>query len=485
MTGYLTEERRLRKENKILIEKCPYRQGYHLMPPAGFLNDPNGLCEFNGEYHVYYQYAPQGAETGNKMWGHYSTADFVKCRGLPPVLMPDSVRDANGVFSGSALVENGVMNVFYTGNVRYSGEGDRERFFREQNTIYSCSRDGSVFSDKILLMTNSNYPQDMTAHVRDPKVWKKNGKYYMLLGARNIMDEGLALLYKSDNMREWSLFRRISRDNTGFMWECPSYYESGACKILSFCPQGIQGGNMKYFNYNLSGYCFADESPESEADVRLSDFREYDKGFDFYAPQDFLDSSGRRIQIGWMGTPEPERLGWQNPEKTYGWINCLTIPVVLGTVEDEGGRRVTRTPVEEMTKLRYGRKSWKVSGFEGFYADTMQFELLLEFQDKNTPFSLNIRYDVNLRYDGRIMTLSLGRSGRGRKMRSAYIASAREVRIFSDGSSVEIFADGESFTSRVYSTEKKAPVRLKTGGAGTITFYRLKSYEFIDEEMSR
>ena len=120
----------------------------------------------------------------SKMWGHYSTEDFVTWRSLPPVLFPDSARDANGVYSGSAYVENGIMNVFYTGNVRFDGDGDRERFFREHNTIYTSSADGKNFSDKILLMTNSSYPQDMTAHVRDPKVWKKGRKVLYAPGGK-------------------------------------------------------------------------------------------------------------------------------------------------------------------------------------------------------------------------------------------------------------------------------------------------------------
>lgn len=481
MTDYSAEERRLRKLGRAAIEKSPYRQGYHLMPPIGFLNDPNGLCELNGVYHVYYQYAPEG-EGKSKMWGHYSTEDFVTWRSLPPVLFPDSARDANGVYSGSAYVENGIMNVFYTGNVRFDGDGDRERFFREHNTIYTSSADGKNFSDKILLMTNSSYPQDMTAHVRDPKVWKKDGRYYMLLGARDIMDRGLVLLYRSDNMKEWQLIKRISKNDTGYMWECPSYYESGAYKILSFCPQGMKSRGIEYSNYHLSGYCFADNSLESDEPCVLSDFREYDRGFDFYAPQDFMDSKGRRIQFGWMGVPDPTYLGWRNPEREYGWINCLTVPVVLGTAEDEGGIRVTRTPVEEMTKLRLDGQSWEISRFEGITADTLQFELVLEFQDKNTPFCLNIRRDSALSYDGKIMTLSLGRSGRGRKIRSARIYSAKEVRIFSDSSSLEIFADGESFTTRVYGSNPAAPIALSAEGAGRITFYKLKSYKIIEEE---
>ena len=46
-----------------------YRLAYHLMPPVGWLNDPNGLCQLNGEYHLYYQYSPTNANGGLKYWG--------------------------------------------------------------------------------------------------------------------------------------------------------------------------------------------------------------------------------------------------------------------------------------------------------------------------------------------------------------------------------------------------------------------------------
>ena len=35
-----------------------FRLGHHLMPPVGWLNDPNGLCWYKGKYHVFFQYAP-------------------------------------------------------------------------------------------------------------------------------------------------------------------------------------------------------------------------------------------------------------------------------------------------------------------------------------------------------------------------------------------------------------------------------------------
>ena len=52
-----------------------FRLGHHLMPPVGWLNDPNGLCWYKGRYHVFFQYAPFDVEGGLKFWGHYTSED--------------------------------------------------------------------------------------------------------------------------------------------------------------------------------------------------------------------------------------------------------------------------------------------------------------------------------------------------------------------------------------------------------------------------
>ena len=54
-----------------------FRLGHHLMPPVGWLNDPNGLCWYKGKYHVFFQYAPFDVEGGLKFWGHYTSVDLV------------------------------------------------------------------------------------------------------------------------------------------------------------------------------------------------------------------------------------------------------------------------------------------------------------------------------------------------------------------------------------------------------------------------
>ena len=98
------------------------RLTHHLMPPTGWLNDPNGLCYFKGRYHVFYQYAPFDADGGLKFWGHYSSEDLINWKDEGTALYPDSVNDCHGVYSGSALVDEDKMHLFFTGNVKLEGD---------------------------------------------------------------------------------------------------------------------------------------------------------------------------------------------------------------------------------------------------------------------------------------------------------------------------------------------------------------------------
>ena len=152
-----------------------WAQRIHLMPPVGWLNDPNGLYQKDGVFHAYFQYAPFDVAGGVKMWGHSVSRDLLTWDYDGCVLMPDEPFDCHGVYSGSALVHDGRVTMFYTGNVKLpdaDGSYDYISTGREANTIAVDTRDGSQFGEKRLLMTNADYPSGLTCHVRDPKVWR-------------------------------------------------------------------------------------------------------------------------------------------------------------------------------------------------------------------------------------------------------------------------------------------------------------------------
>ena len=109
------------KKKKGTVNNCPFRMKYHIMPPVGWLNDPNGLCKFKGRYHAYFQYSPLNVHGGGGYWGHCISKDLLNWEYQEPVLTTDIPEDQSGVYSGSALVEKDRMYLFYTGNVKLSG----------------------------------------------------------------------------------------------------------------------------------------------------------------------------------------------------------------------------------------------------------------------------------------------------------------------------------------------------------------------------
>lgn len=85
------------------VKRDKNRLHFHMMPPTGWMNDPNGLCQFHGINHIYFQYTPFLAGWGTKLWGHYTTQDWIHYEEEEPFLFPDTKWDRDGVYSGSAI----------------------------------------------------------------------------------------------------------------------------------------------------------------------------------------------------------------------------------------------------------------------------------------------------------------------------------------------------------------------------------------------
>lgn len=422
--------------------KDPFLPCFHIYPKSGWLNDPNGLCQVDGTYHIYFQYSPFDENKKDIVWGHVSSKDLINFTIEEPFIYSDSKFDRDGAYSGSAFIANNEINFFYTGNVKYDGDYDYINDGREHNTIRVKSKDGLTYNCKELLLTNSDYPKNMTKHVRDPKIIYENNFYYMFFGARNREDKGLVLVYKSSDLKDFSYFMTIeSIENFGYMWECPDYFKLNKQGILICCPQGVEKEDFKYQNIYQAG-CFPINMDLENKKYELGDFYELDYGFDFYAPQTFEDEKGRRILIGWMGMPDAD---YTNPTTKYKWQHCLTIPRELKY--DKG--KLYQKPISELCKLR----KEKISLEKGDMCNLKVYEAFSN--NISSEFEINLRGDVKLSYQDENLTLKMGENSFGRKIRKVKIENIENVRIYSDKSSLEIFInDGYCVLStRVYSLD--------------------------------
>lgn len=428
------------------VRKDTYRLQYHLQPPIGWLNDPNGLCQIGDTYHIYFQYTPFNPEGGTGLWGHMTTKDFIHYDEQEPAIYPDSIWDANGAYSGSAYEEEGNYYFFYTGNIKYTDkEYDYISDGREQNVILITTKDGFDFSEKKLIMTNEDFPKDMSKHVRDPQIIKRNGKYYMILGARDLKSKGSVLLFESENLIQWNYKLRFTTEETfGYMWECPNWVEINGKQFLIACPQGVKQEEINFANKYQCGY-FPVEYEFGEESYTIQPFKQLDRGFDFYAPQVFQDHQGRSILIGWMGMPDSEY--GNEPTVQKGWQHALTVPREL-YVTEKG--ILAQRPVKELEKLRTKKK-------EFHFQDTFCEEVPVSFElditlSEHKQFILSIREGVKLQYAQGILTLDMDQYGNGRTTRGVKVDNIKNIKILSDASSLEIFInDGEEvFTTRIY-----------------------------------
>lgn len=459
----LIEEELKRAENR--TGKDNWRPMLHIAPPMGWLNDPNGLCQYKGVYHAFYQMAPFQPEGGLKFWGHCTSSDLLhwKFEGIP--LKPDEPYDCHGVYSGSALVEEDKMYLFYTGNVKLAGDYDYINDGREAGTVMAVSQDGFHFDTKKHLMSNDDYPEDMTKHVRDPKVWKQDGMYYMVQGARTKEDKGIVLVFASEDKKNWKYIHRLQPEEPfGYMWECPDLYELDGQTILSVSPQGVEADGLHYANKYQSGICILNGDFRSEG--KPGAFQELDGGFDFYAPQTFLADDGRRIQIGWMGMPDVED-EYTNKTVASGWQNVLTIPRELFIRDGT----ICQKPVRELDAW------WNQENFfEGNYhgAIDMCCEIDLTLAGGNLKVILADGLELSYRESEKIFWMRFTDTslGAGRTVRGRMVEKLTELRILVDVSCVEVFLNGgrDVFSTRFYPKDNQ--YKIEAEGSGLQGSYR-------------
>jgi beta-fructofuranosidase len=370
----ISHESLLEQANRVLAEHAEkaaeeeFRLHYHFMPPANWMNDPNGLIQFNGEYHLFYQHDPYSAQHGPCHWGHASSVDLVNWKHLLIALAPSELYDiaeqgVYGCWSGSAVNNNGTLTLIYTGHV----EGN----FPEEVQCLATSIDGISFIKYNGNPVIGNLPEPGCIGFRDPKVWRANDSWNMVIGSGK-NGRGRIFLYESADLLEWT-YRGIAAESDGSqgdMWECPDLFPLGADgkHILIVSPMNIGMVKTMY----LSGEMNYETGRFTTQLAERLDF-----GSDCYAPQTFMDDQGRRILIGWM-----DNWGSSMRNKAQTWFGAMTIPRELKLAPDGTIRMI---PVAELTSLR--RSSYVMESriieadteerFIGIYGNAL--EIIAEF----------------------------------------------------------------------------------------------------------
>jgi len=454
------------------VKKAPSRQKYHFMPPAYWMNDPNGLIYFKDTYHLFYQFNPYSPEWGPMHWGHATSKDLLHWQHQPIALAPSEIYDLHergGCFSGSAVDDNGTLSLMFTA-ATMSGDSyvQTQCLATSKDAIHFYKYEGNPLVKKPNWLDSEDF--------RDPKVFKHDYIWYMVVGARN-HDHGQALLYRSNDLIKWEFFSVLaeSRGELGYMWECPDFFEIGGKYVLFISPIGIGErktvyliGDMDFktgkFNYHSIG--------------------EVDWGFDFYAPQTLVDDKNRRITFGWANSWD-WMPWWKGFGPTYkdNWCGALSLPRKIELI---GENRLKFTPIEEIKELRKDKMHYEQKLlndgelFEIKAGDGISCELIIDIDLKSTTASsveialrASKEYEtlVTLNIKNGTMTFDRNRSddrSEGKRHCTLLSASKDSLRlhIFMDTCSIEIFTDdgATAFSSNIFPKKESNGIYIRSKG---------------------
>lgn len=299
------------------------RLKYHFEPKTGWINDPNGLIQYRGNYHAFFQHYPFAPHWGQMHWGHAVSKDLIHWEELPIALYPDqSYEDSKsgGCFSGSAVEKDGELYLFYTSVSDELGQ--------TQSVVRS--KDGMTFEKYTGNPVIGHFPEEGSADFRDPKVTKIGDVYYMVV-ASGKDGIGKILMYSSEDLLNWEYCGVLLEGREyGPILECPDFFPFEDKYLLMFSQIERDTRSTMFVYGDFDGKTF---TPISRHTPQI--------GPHFYAPQTFLDEKGRRIIIGWLINKNEKLNGGAE------YAGALTMPCTLQMREG----KLLMFPVEECHEL--------------------------------------------------------------------------------------------------------------------------------------
>jgi sucrose-6-phosphate hydrolase SacC (GH32 family) len=450
-------------EEDVYTEKL--RPQLHFSSRRGWMNDPNGLVHYKGEYHLFYQHNAYTVNGGIISWGHAISTDLVHWEEQGDKIHTD---EFGTIFSGSGVVDWNNTTGFQTGDepplvviFSYSGEVDAGPWSEgkpfTQGIAYSNDR-GRTWTK----YEGNPVQGRVRGHNRDPKViwWEETQEWVIILW----LDEGQMAFFRSEDLKHWDL---------------QSIFESGTaneCAELFQLPVNGDEKNKKWIFYGGTGDYFIGDFDGSEFSPE-GEMTRYSYGNCFYASQTFSDvpkEDGRRIQIGWGLNSAPG----------MPFTQMSTFPVALTLHTTEDGLRMYPNPVEEIEELYIKEHEWTnvalpeddtvpAPGIEG---ELFDIEAVFEVGDAK-ELGLSIRGEEII-YNAKEELLTFGELEAPLKTKEGSI----RLRCIVDRTSIEIFANG----GHIYmpckfrpEDDEKTIAAFARGGEAEATSVKIRELESI------
>lgn len=327
----------------------PDRPAVHLLPARNWINDPCAPLFYQGKYHMFHQYNPHAAIWGDMHWAHATSPDMVHWTRQQVAFAPTpGGADAQGCFTGSALLHEGRPAVIYTGVRTVPREqatlSDGNNNFLESQILATPVDDS--------LNTWTKRPQPVipappagmkVTGFRDPTPFRLRDRQYLLVGSGEAGKGGVLLLYRAaqsasggDDLTRWEYLHPLLEGawsgkqgtnpvDTGEMWECPDFFSLGidgkedesAPWVLIYSTEG----KTLWHSGTLDPATLRFHPEKSgQLDYGRDGGRDGSQGT-FYAPKTQLDAHGNRILWGWLPETRP-----QADYARAGWSGMISLP---------------------------------------------------------------------------------------------------------------------------------------------------------------
>ena len=397
----------------------PLRGQFHFSARRGWLNDPNGLVYFNGEYHLFFQHNPYGWDWGNMHWGHAVSRDLVHWQELPEALGPDEM---GPMFSGGAVVEWA-----NTSGLGKPGQPAQVLFYTAAGTPavqgLAHSTDGRNFTK----YAGNPIVKQITGGNRDPKViWHEPTRKWVMCLYVELNGVHTIHFLNSPDLKEWTYLSKVDG-----LFECPEFYELAVDDDVANKKWVLTAASGEYLIGSFDGITFKPETAKLPGPT----------GSGCYAAQTFSDipkQDGRRIEIGWLRTATPG----------MPFNQSMSIPRELRLITTPDGPRQTRTPVRELAVLR--KKSQQFPAFElspgspNPLAASMAelVELRAEFEPGDAAEVVFTVRGAVIGYDTKKQEITVN----GQRAHAPLRAGKQRLTIFCDRTGLEVFAsDGLTY----------------------------------------
>lgn len=434
---------------------------YHISAPYGYMHGPSSFVRYKGIYHIFYEISyPQ--HSSGRHWGHAISSNLIDWTHVTVALLPREFYETKSCLSGSAFPYENKLNLFYTGQVNTNNET-----YETQNLAYS--RDGFYFKKFTYNPIVSIFPKGI-GNFRHPKVWRKNNKWYMLIGSSTKRRKGCLYMCSSSNIHEWREVKMIaSSADMGSAWENPDLFQINGRDVLILTAKAhrdLIGDSIPTRTICIiPGYEWW-----NYLDVTKSFYETLDYGHDFNIAKTARAPDGRRLLIGWMGT-----LDTDSAEKISSGMLTTVREITLGS-----NNELLMLPVREIMDLREELMFLSImKPGEMFFASTKSFELVVNTSNSNNTVVLDLIWSnttqYTISYTDASEVMSVERPGPNGFRTVHWKPQEIKWRIFVDYCSIEVFCgEGEIvFSSLIY---PQGFIQVQIGGKMEVQVaqYRLR-----------